>query len=130
MIAWMNNNEGFLMVIITFVYVVATIFICVFNSRSAKASRDQIIASQKHQTQNMGLQLYSLRRETINKIGNHQFDEVLWDVSLLFDNDSFDKFASIGKTNARLTTLNILIKSFEDELDIILSSNSKTIISS
>ena len=31
-----------LMVIITFVYVVATIFICVFNYRSAKAAKDQI----------------------------------------------------------------------------------------
>lgn len=31
-----------LMVIITFVYVVATIFICVFNYRSAKAAKEQI----------------------------------------------------------------------------------------
>lgn len=31
-----------LMVIITFVYVIATIFICVFNYRSAKAAKEQI----------------------------------------------------------------------------------------
>ena len=67
MIAWMNNNEGFLMVIITFVYVVATIFICVFNGRSAKASRDQILASQKQQAQNMGLQLLKLTKKRAEK---------------------------------------------------------------
>ena len=36
-----------LMVGITFVYVVATIFICIFNGRSAKATRDQVQESQK-----------------------------------------------------------------------------------
>ena len=34
-----------LMVIITFIYVVATIFICVFNYRSAKAAKEQIEVS-------------------------------------------------------------------------------------
>ncbi len=46
-IAWINENNGFLMVIITFAYVIATVFICIFNAKSAKASRDQIAASQK-----------------------------------------------------------------------------------
>jgi len=35
-----------LMVGITFVYVVATIFICIFNGRAAKATRDQVEESQ------------------------------------------------------------------------------------
>lgn len=34
-----------LMIIITFIYVVATIFICVFNYRSAKAAKEQIEVS-------------------------------------------------------------------------------------
>ena len=68
-IAWINENNGSLMVIITFAYVIATVFICIFNAKSAKASRDQIAASQKQQQQNAGLQLYSMRREVISKIG-------------------------------------------------------------
>lgn len=36
-----------LMVIITFIYVVATIFICVFNWKSAKAAREQLAESQR-----------------------------------------------------------------------------------
>lgn len=44
-----------LMVIITFVYVIATIFICIFNGRSAKASHDQVQESQKqfHETKRL-----------------------------------------------------------------------------
>ena len=38
----LNNNDGALMVIITFVYVVATCFICGANMRSAKASKAQL----------------------------------------------------------------------------------------
>lgn len=41
-VAYLNNNEGALMVIITFVYVVATCFICGANMRSAKASKAQL----------------------------------------------------------------------------------------
>ena len=72
MIKWINENEGFLMVMITCAYVVATVLICVFNGISAKASRDQIAASQKQQEQNTGLQLYSVRSEIINKIWKHK----------------------------------------------------------
>lgn len=45
---WLNENNGFLMVILTSVYVVATIIICWANLKSAKASREQT-AEQKRQ---------------------------------------------------------------------------------
>ena len=38
----MPTITDWLMVIITFIYVVATVFICVFNYKSAKASKDQL----------------------------------------------------------------------------------------
>jgi hypothetical protein len=41
MIAWLNTNQGFVMALLTFVYVVATIVICAFNAKSAKAAREQ-----------------------------------------------------------------------------------------
>lgn len=43
----MPTVTDWLMVGITFVYVVATIFICIFNGRSAKATREQVLESQR-----------------------------------------------------------------------------------
>ncbi len=43
----MPTITDWLMVIITFIYVVATILICMANIKSAKASRDQIAESQR-----------------------------------------------------------------------------------
>ena len=46
-IEFLESYSGALTVIVTVVYVIATIFICVANIKSAKASRDQIAESQK-----------------------------------------------------------------------------------
>lgn len=40
-IKWLNENNGCLMVILTLVYVVATILICLFNYRAAETSKEQ-----------------------------------------------------------------------------------------
>lgn len=41
MIDWCNQNQGFAMVLLTIVYVLATIAICIFNYKSAKATTEQ-----------------------------------------------------------------------------------------
>lgn len=46
-INFLNDNEGALMVIITAVYVVATIFICIFNQKSVTASKEQLIQQER-----------------------------------------------------------------------------------
>lgn len=46
-IEFLDQHNGSLMVIITFIYVVATAMICWANIRSAKASRDQLAKSQQ-----------------------------------------------------------------------------------
>ena len=43
----MPTITDWLMVIITFVYVAATILICIFNGRSAKATQEQVAESQR-----------------------------------------------------------------------------------
>ena len=46
-IYWLNDNNGFVMAVLTLVYVVATILICVFNAKSAKATNAQTLESKK-----------------------------------------------------------------------------------
>lgn len=46
-IKWFNSNSGFSMFLLTLVYVFATILICIFNYRSAKATKDQITESRR-----------------------------------------------------------------------------------
>lgn len=47
MIEWCNQNQGFAMVFLTFVYVIATIAICIFNCKSAKATKEQTQESKR-----------------------------------------------------------------------------------
>ncbi len=46
-IEWLNVNNGFVMALLTLVYVVATVFICCFNHKSAKAAQEQTCEAQK-----------------------------------------------------------------------------------
>ena len=61
-INFLNDNNGALMVIITAVYVVATIQICRANIKSAKASNAQVAAA-KEQTDAVKAQLDESKRE-------------------------------------------------------------------
>ena len=61
-INFLNVNNGALMVIITAVYVVATIQICRANIKSAKASNAQVAAA-KEQTDAVKAQLDESKRE-------------------------------------------------------------------
>ena len=51
-INWLNDNSGFVMAVLTFVYVIATIIICIFNYKSAKATNDQTRESYKQFIEN------------------------------------------------------------------------------
>ena len=41
MIEWLNHNEGFAMALLTAVYVIATIIICLQNSKTQKITKEQ-----------------------------------------------------------------------------------------
>jgi len=127
-IEWINENNGFLMVIITLVYVIATVLICIFNAKSAKASRDQITASQKQQDQNAGLQLYSMRKDVVNKVGNHQFGDAFWDVQLLFDEKISEDFSEIEAEARRLEALQMKERLFDCQLSALFSKQHKSSI--
>ena len=116
-IKWMNCNDGFLMAVITFVYVIATIFISIFNGKSAKASRAQIVEAQKQQKQNAGLQLYTLRKAVMEKIILRQVYQVYVDMSLLFPTDLFNEYKSIIEKQDLLKEVQQEVKSFEADLN-------------
>ncbi len=120
MIEWINDNSGFVMAIITFIYVVATIWICIFNGKSAKASREQIFAAQKQQMQNAGLQLYSMRSDVIHKVAKRNFNEVFWDIPILFNSPLFDEFSNVAFEQGELEKIEAGIKAFEIDMGIIL----------
>lgn len=51
-IEWLNENNGFIMALLTLVYVIATIFICIFNYKSAKATKEQTKEAYKQFVEN------------------------------------------------------------------------------
>lgn len=119
-IQWLNSNSGALMVVITTLYVIATISISRSNKKSAEASRELIIESQKQQTQNAGLQLYGLRKEAISKVAHENYNEVFWDIPLLFSEDLFLEFQKVAFKAGRIEELYKSIERFEAELQILV----------
>ena len=71
---WLNQNSDALMVIITFVYVIATIFIWRANKNSAKASNDQLEES-KRQFEEQKLQFEEQKRQF--EESKNQYEETL-----------------------------------------------------
>lgn len=119
-INWMNCNDGFLMTVITFVYVVATIFISVFNGKSAIASRAQIVEAQKQQKQNVGLQLYAKRKDVMDKLSKRKYDEIYWDVTLLFDSNISDSFITLAVKAGEFDKLIQPITVIEQQVDLLM----------
>lgn len=119
---WLNDNSGALMVLITLVYVFATICISRSNRSSAEASRKQIEESQKQQKQNVGLQLYAIRKEIIHKIAEKQYNEVFWDIPLLFTDELYAEFERVAFKAGRIEELQKSINQFEAELGVLVGT--------
>ena len=84
----MCNITDWLMVIITVVYAGATIFICIFNGKSAKTSQKQLSESILQQSKNIKIQLAHKRLEIISffdKIIDTIMSEWDFEISSHFD---------------------------------------------
>lgn len=97
-INWMNENDGFLMCVITAVYVIATVVIMVFNIISANAAKDQaktatkqIEEMKKQQQQNAGISLYAIRKSVLTGFSEKRYDSVYWDAVILFSSNVADE---------------------------------------
>ena len=111
------------MVIITAIYDVATCFICFYNAKSASAAKKQIeevqkqvADSQAQQRQNVGVQLYEKRKAVLKDFSEKKYNDVYWDIPILFDASINAEFHRICSLQNSLDTENEKIKSFEDHL--------------
>lgn len=71
-----------LMVVVTAVYVLTTVLICVSNYKSAKASNQQIKEMKKQQEQNVAIQLFEKRLNVLEKIENFCKSLYSWEFNL------------------------------------------------
>lgn len=87
-----NDNDGFIMGLLTFVYVVATVFICIFNYKSAKAANKQIEASNLIQKQNIDMQLFEMRKNLIRDLEEELAIKVQYFTKKLFGSGTEEKY--------------------------------------
>lgn len=64
---WIQNNGSALMVIITFIYVIATVFIFIANNKSAKATREQLEESKRQFSETQRLSVLPCLSVSIGK---------------------------------------------------------------
>lgn len=126
----MPTITDWIMVVITAVYVIATIFICYFNGKSASAAcnqikeaQEQLKESQHQQQQNTGIQLYQLRKDIIQKLSKEEYNEIYWDISLLFDDSIFNEFVSLTTKVQKLNMIQTYMSVFENHLKVDLGQN-------
>lgn len=105
-----------LMVIITGIYVIATIFICVSNYRSADASKEQLHEMKKQQEQNIGIQLYEKRKEVISNFNADNYNKYYWDIMILFPSEIFDDFVKLSSIRQKINDLENRKDYFENHL--------------
>lgn len=87
-----NNNDGFIMGLLTFVYVVATIFICIFNYKSAKEAGKQIEAGNLIQKQNIDMQLFEMRKKLVFELKKELVIKEQYFTKELFGNSFEEKY--------------------------------------
>lgn len=112
----MVNITDWLMVIITGIYLIATIFICVSNYRSANASKEQLHEMKKQQEQNIGIQLYEKRKEVILNFNADNYNKYYWDIMILFPSEIFDDFVKLSSIRQKINDFENRKDCFENHL--------------
>lgn len=85
----MCNLTDWIMIAITLVYVVATIFIWRANQKSAKMAEKQIDESRKALQKSIDMQLYDKRLAVANNFEENNYSNSTMEISLLFGNTIF-----------------------------------------
>ncbi|MBQ6481171.1 MAG: hypothetical protein IJI45_08650 [Anaerolineaceae bacterium] len=115
---FLNENSQALMVLITFVYVIATIKISNANIESAKATRDQIIESNKQYENSKHLQILPCFIVSCSRMKRYDY-EINLPCSLASNYTKTDstvlKIENIGKGTARDITYEWIYESIKTE---------------
>lgn len=114
-----NDNDGFIMGLLTFVYVVATILICIFNYKSAKAAGKQIEESNLIQKQNIDMQLFDMRKKLIHDLEEALVIKTQYFTKTLFGNCSEEKYEE--KVTILLNELPYLFK--KEDFEFVYQAN-------
>ena len=109
-------TTDWLMVIITGIYVIATIFISVSNCRSANASKEQLHEMKKQQEQNIGIHWYEKRKEVISNFNADNYNKYYWDIMILFPSEIFDDFVKLSSIRQQINDLENRKDYFENHL--------------
>ena len=117
LIDWLNCNDGAVMSIITFVYVIATCLICYFNFKSASSAAEQTKESVRQQKQNAGIQLYSLRKAVMVGLTQKKYNDIYWDATILFDETISSEILALGHQQNKLDVLEEDMKNYENRLE-------------
>ena len=122
-INWMNENNGFLMCIITAVYAGFTLFIMHFNKKSANAAKDQVATATKQinemkrqQKQNAGISLYAIRKSVLTGFSEKQYDAVYWDAVILFSSKTADEIFNTGILYKQMQDQKKLIEEYQTQM--------------
>lgn len=130
LVQWCNTNNGFLIGMLTLIYVIATILIFVSNQRSASAMNKNNILQSKIQKQNVDMQLFDERMNVYFEIKKYLCDDVVisWNNALTGNKACsqqisevlFFKIKYLFKIEIynQLTTINAYLIDISEKVDI------------
>ncbi len=87
-----NDNNGFIMALLTFVYVIATILICIFNYKSAKEAKNQVETGNIIQRQNVDIQLFEMRKKLIYELDEALVEKISYFTKAIYGDCSSEKY--------------------------------------
>lgn len=93
---WIELHSGALTVLCTIIYVIATIFICVYNKRSANAAQSALQKS-------MDLQMYDRMLSIASKIEQNDYSSSTMEITLLFGMSVWQQVEKIKRLSNTLS---------------------------
>lgn len=108
------SAADWIMVIITGVYVLATIAICYFNKKSADAAHEQAKQAQKALQKSVDLQLFDRMIAVSNKLENDDYSSSTMEISVLFGLPIWKQVESLKRLTSELDSWKFKEKKYNE----------------
>ena len=108
------SAADWIMVIITGVYVLATIAICYFNKKSADAAHEQAKQAQKALQKSVDLQLFDRMIAVSNKLENDDYSSSTMEISVLFGLPIWKQVESLKRLTSELDSWQFKKKKYNE----------------